>query len=516
MQTLLLLFRHPKTTNLKQYTMQTSQLENPASTAKKTTHQVTVIPGDGIGPEVVGAARRIIEAAGVQIEWKHAEAGKKVFEAGIASGVAEETLESIRRTKTVLKGPLETPVGFGGKSANVTLRKLFEAFGNVRPVREIPGIQTPFSGRGIDMVVVRENVEDLYAGIEHMQTPDVAQCLKLISVKGCEKIIHFAFAVARSENKKSVHLATKANIMKKTEGMMKEVFQEVSKDYPDIEAKHLLIDNCAHQLVIKPEQFEVIVTTNMNGDIISDLTSGLVGGLGLAPSANIGHDVAMFEAVHGSAPDIAGKDIANPTALIQSANMMLRHLGEFKAANRIEAALHKTLEQGPAYPADIANGRACIGTKAFADLIIKYLPNIPDEAPGKTFNPINIPAKGSQVTIRRPRERDVVGMDVFIEFDGGAKVLGDLLDEASRGTGFSLKMISNRGTMVYPDRGASTDCVDHWRCRFTLDQPQKDAPRESVEALLRRVEENGLTWMHLEKLNRFNGEDAYTKAQGED
>ena len=299
-------------------------LQKPA--APRRTHRVTAIPGDGIGPEVMEAARRVLAAVGVPIEWEDAEAGGAAFARGIVSGVPDSAIASIARTRVVFKGPLETPVGHGGKSANVTLRKLFETFANVRPVRELPGVPTRFSGSGVDLVVVRENVEDLYAGIEHMQTPSVAQCLKLISRKGCEKIIRLAFELARAEGRTRVHCATKANIMKLTEGLMKKVFEEIAPEYPGIEAKHIIIDNCAHQLVMTPQQFQVIVTTNLYGDILSDLCSGLIGGLGFSPSVNLGHDVAIFEAVHGSAPDIAGQDKANPTAMILTAAMLLRHL----------------------------------------------------------------------------------------------------------------------------------------------------------------------------------------------
>src|SRR5271163_595039 len=256
-----------------------------ASPQKKT---VTLIPGDGIGPECVEATCRIIEATGAPIEWDVRHAGASIFKQGLPSGVPQETIESISKTRVALKGPLETPIGFGEKSANVTLRKLFETYGNIRPVRELPGVKTPYSGRGIDLVVVRENVEDLYAGIEHMQTPGVAQCLKLISRKGCEKIVRLGFELARAEGRKRVHCASKSNIMKLTEGLLKRTFEEIAKEYPDIESQHIIIDNCAHQLVKKPEQFDVIVTSNMNGDIISDLAAGLVGGLGVAASANIG------------------------------------------------------------------------------------------------------------------------------------------------------------------------------------------------------------------------------------
>src|SRR5947208_16772621 len=334
---------------------------------------VTLIPGDGIGPECVDSARTIVEAAGAKVAWEVRHAGERVFKQGIASGVPQETIESVRKTRCVLKGPLGTPVGHGEKSANVTLRKHFETYANIRPVRELPGVKTPYSGRGVDLVVVRENVEDLYAGIEHMQTPGVAQCLKLISRKGCEKIVRLAFEFARSEGRKKVACATKSNIMKMTEGLLKRTFEEVAKEYPDIESWHVIIDNCAHQLVKKPEQFDVIVTTNMNGDIISDLTSALIGGLGFAASANIGNDVAIFEAVHGSAPKYAGKNVINPTALILTAVLMLRHLGEFEAAARIEHAVLVTLEEGKVRTGDVVGYDKGASTTAYTDALIANL-----------------------------------------------------------------------------------------------------------------------------------------------
>src|SRR5258705_1397116 len=308
--------------------------------------KITVLQGDGIGPEVVEAALTIVKATGVQVEFEICEAGARAFQKGIVTGIPKETIESIERTRVVLKGPLETPLGHGNRSANVTLRTLFETYGNIRPVRELPGVQTAFTGRKLDIVIVRENIEDLYAGIEYMQTPGVAEGLKLISREGCEKIVKLAFAFAIAEEREAVHCATKSNIMKLTEGLLQRTFEEFAPQYPSITSKHILIDNCAHQLAMRPEQFDVIVTTNMNGDILSDLTSGLTGGLGFAPSANIGNDVSIFEAVHGSAPDIAGKNKANPTALILSAAMMLRHIGEGKAANDVEQAVLVKLASG--------------------------------------------------------------------------------------------------------------------------------------------------------------------------
>lgn len=307
---------------------------------------VTLIPGDGVGPEITQATCDVLKAAGAKIEWETCEAGSSVFKKGLSSGVPQETIDSIKRNKVALKGPLETPVGYGEKSANVTLRKLFETFGNIRPVKEFSGVLTPYQGRNIDLVIVRENVEDLYAGIEYGQTPNVAECLKLISRHGCEKISRLAFEFAISEGRQKVHCASKANIMKMTEGLLKRTFEEVAKDYPTIQSQHIIVDNCAHQLVKRPEQFDVIVTTNMNGDILSDLSSALVGGLGFAPSANIGDHCAIFEAVHGSAPKHAGQNTINPTAMLLSAVMMLRYLKQFEAADKIEQALKITLSQG--------------------------------------------------------------------------------------------------------------------------------------------------------------------------
>lgn len=476
-------------------------------------HLVTVIPGDGIGPECVHATQRIIEAAGAAVCWEERHAGASVFKQGVASGVPADTIESIKRTRVVLKGPLETPVGFGEKSANVTLRKLFETYANIRPIRELPGVPTPYSGRGIDLVVVRENVEDLYAGIEHMQTPSVAQCLKLISRKGCEKVVRLAFELARAEGRKKVACATKSNIMKLTEGMLKRTFEEIAKEYPDLESWHVIVDNCAHQLVKRPEQFEVIVTTNMNGDILSDLTSALVGGLGFAPSANLGNEVAIFEAVHGSAPKYAGKNVINPTAVLLSGVMMLRHLGEFEAATRIEQALLVTLEEGRVRTGDVVGYDRGASTTAFTDAVIANLGRAPKHTSVRNYRPIHMPT-GPTATIL-PTSRRVVGVDVFIESDLATEELGRSLEQLAADTPLRLKMISNRGTKVYPSMGAMTDNVDHWRCRFVLRNTADELSDEQLLGLVSRIAGRH-RWMHLEKLQVFDGQDAFTKAQGED
>jgi isocitrate dehydrogenase len=476
---------------------------------------VTLIPGDGVGPECINSARAIIDASGAKIEWELRQAGASVFKQGIGSGVPQETIDSINKSRCVLKGPLETPVGFGEKSANVTLRKLFETYGNIRPVREFPGVKTPYSGRKIDLVVVRENVEDLYAGIEHMQTPGVAQCLKLISRKGCEKVVRLAFEFAKSEGRKSVACATKANIMKMTEGLLKRTFEEIAKEYPDIQTSHVIIDNCAHQLVKKPEQFEVIVTTNMNGDIMSDLTSALVGGLGFAPSANLGTDVAIFEAVHGSAPKYAGKNNINPTAVILSGVMMLRHLGEFEAAAKIENSVLYTWEEGRARTRDVVGEVGAASTSAFTEAIINNFGKKPSSVPLRDHKPLKMPVLSGKIDPVQVKKRRVVGLDLFVESTLQPEALGPSMEKLADGTVLKLKMISNRGTRVYPSTGTITDCVDQYRCRFVAKADNTDLSDAELMKLLSQVMSTH-RWVHLEKLQEFDGALAYTKAQGED
>ena len=477
-------------------------------------HTVTLIPGDGVGPELAAAVQRILAAAGAPLDWERCDAGATVFARGVGSGVPQETLDSIRRTGLALKGPLETPVGHGGKSANVTLRKLFETYANVRPAREISGVETPYSGRGIDFVVVRENVEDLYAGIEHMQSPSVAQCLKIITRKGSEKIIRLAFELALAEGRTSVHCATKANIMKLTEGLFKRVFEEVARDYPSIRSQHIIVDNAAHQLALRPEQFEVIVTTNLNGDILSDLASGLVGGLGFAPSANLGTQAAIFEAVHGSAPDIAGRGIANPSGLLLSAVMMLRHLGHMDTARRVKNALLHVIEQGRVRTVDFARGGVSAGTDAFTDAVIDSLGKEPARMAGGEYSRLRLPSPGPQSMIE-PKQREVTGVDIFIESTHTPKALGDSLAALANGSPLALSMISNRGTQVYPGETPATDCVDVYRCRFLTRDAGKAAGDAVLIALLAKVAAS-YRWMHVEKLQNFDNAPAYTRAQGED
>ena len=471
---------------------------------------VTVLPGDGVGPEVVAVTTALIDATGAGLDWEYADAGGVAFDLGVASGVPADTVESISRNCVVLKGPLATPIGHGQKSANVTLRKLFETFANIRPARELPGVITPFSGRGVDLVIVRENVEDLYAGIEHMQTPNVAQCLKLISRMGSQRIAHAAFSFARSQQRASVAVATKANIMKLTEGMFQRECEAVAAQYPDIETTHLLVDNAAHQMVIAPEQFDVIVTTNMNGDILSDLASGLVGGLGVAPSANIGYEVQMFEAVHGTAPDIAGANVVNPTAMILSAVMMLRQLGLPEHADALDRALVQTLEAG-IHTADLRPATP-VGTREFADAVGERITPV-TAATAEARGAVEIPVIHAHTVQRYPESRTPWGVDVFIETAQSPAELGTALVEVTGELPVELRMISNRGTQVWPAGTVEPSYVDHFRCRFELN-PARGGLDRDVLALLEAIGSR-YRWMHVEKLELHDADPAFSKAQGQ-
>ncbi len=473
--------------------------------------KITVLPGDGIGPEVVQSALEIIQATAIAIEFEKCEAGARVFQKGIVTGIPRETIESIERTHVVLKGPLETPIGHGNRSANVTLRTLFETYGNIRPVRELPGVQTAFTGRKLDIVIVRENIEDLYAGIEYMETPGVAEGLKLITREGCEKIVKLAFAFALAEGRKRVHCATKSNIMKLTEGLLQHTFEEFAPQYPSIESKHILIDNCAHQLAMRPEQFDVIVTTNMNGDILSDLTSGLTGGLGFAPSANIGNDVSIFEAVHGSAPDIAGKNKANPTALILSAAMMLRQIGEGKAANDVEQAVLVALESGIRTSDMIGTDKAATTTE-FTKAVVGNLGKRSKVSSPKEYTTVELPPAQVGVNVVAAKSRRLTGLDVYIESDMDPRNLASDLEKLTTTSPLKLQMITNRGALVFPSNDRRVSLVDHFRCRFVLREATTSFGDAEILSLLGGIGAKH-RWMHIEKLQEFDGEPAFSKSQ---
>lgn len=330
-------------------------------------HKITLIPGDGIGPEITAATVRIIEATGIDVEWETHIMGSQALEK-YGTTLPEDTIESIKRNKVALKGPQMTPVGKGFTSVNVGLRKALDLYANVRPIKNLPNVPSRYSD--IDLVIVRENTEGLYSGLEHTVIPGVVESLKIVTEKASLRIAKYAFEHARLHGRKKVTCVHKANIMKLSDGLFLECFERVAKEYPEIEADNKIVDNCCMQLVMKPEQFDIIVLENLYGDILSDLCAGLIGGLGMAPGANIGEQGAVFEAVHGSAPDIAGQGIANPTALLMSAIMMLRHLGEMDAASRIEKAMLEVFADGKSLTKDLGGTAK---TNEFARAIVEKM-----------------------------------------------------------------------------------------------------------------------------------------------
>jgi isocitrate dehydrogenase (NAD+) len=330
-------------------------------------HTITLIPGDGIGPEIIAATVRIIEATGIDVEWETHIMGAQALEK-FGTTLPDETIESIRRNKVALKGPQMTPIGKGFTSVNVGLRKALDLYANVRPVKALPNLRARYPD--LDLVVMRENTEDLYAGLEHVVVPGVVESLKIITEKASTRIARYAFEYARSNGRKKVTAVHKANIMKLSDGLFLECFYNVAKDFPELESDDKIIDNCCMQLVMRPEQFDVLVLENLYGDIVSDLCAGLIGGLGLAPGANIGEQGAVFEAVHGSAPDIAGQGIANPTAILMSAILMLRHIGEQDAAERIEKAMLEVFAEGKSLTRDLGGTAK---TNEFARAIVEKL-----------------------------------------------------------------------------------------------------------------------------------------------
>jgi isocitrate dehydrogenase (NAD+) len=330
-------------------------------------HTVTLIVGDGIGPEVCACAERVVAASGATIKWERAEAGAAVADK-TGTPLPQEVLDSVKRNRVALKGPIGTPIARGFKSVNVTLRKELDLYACLRPVRTIPGVPARYDD--VDLIVVRENTEGLYAGLEHMVVPGVAESLKIITEKASMRIADFAFRMARHQNRKKVTAVHKANIMKLSDGLFMSSCESISKKYPDIAYDTIIVDNCAMQLVRNPKQFDVLVMDNLYGDILSDLCAGLVGGLGVVPGANIGDRYAVFEAVHGSAPDIAGKGVANPTALILTSSMMLRHLGETASADRIERAVHELLRKGEVRTRDLGGTAS---SSEFTDAILRQM-----------------------------------------------------------------------------------------------------------------------------------------------
>ncbi|MGY6557774.1 MAG: NADP-dependent isocitrate dehydrogenase [Nitritalea sp.] len=479
--------------------------------------KITVAYGDGIGPEIMEATLRVLDAAGAQIEPEVIEIGEQVYLKGISSGMDASAFESLKETKVFLKAPITTPQGGGFKSLNVTTRTSFGLFANVRPCKAYsPFIKTHYPKT--DLVIIRENEEDLYSGIEHRQTQEVVQSLKLISKPGSEKIIRYAFEYAKKYGRKKVTCMTKDNIMKLADGLFHKTFDEIAKEYPGIETDHKIIDIGSALIAERPEIFDVIVTLNLYGDIISDIAAQVTGSVGLGGSANVGEEVAMFEAIHGSAPDIAGMDIANPSGLLNGAIMMLVHIGQPEVAEKIANAWMKTLEDGyhtgDIYQEGLSKER--VGTQAFADAIIERLgqgpANMEPVAFGKeATEPMNIKLKPA---VKQAKE--LIGVDVFLEWDEEGRdpnALGEKLRQLDA-DGLQLQLITNRGVKVFPGGMKETFCTDHWRCRFQ-NAGQSAVTHAQILDLLKQVEGLGCDFIKTENLYTFDGQRAYSLSQGE-
>jgi isocitrate dehydrogenase len=475
------------------------------------TQAITVAHGDGIGPEIMAASLRILRAAGAQLEIETIEIGESVYRRGVSSGIESGSWDSLRRTGVFYKAPITTPQGGGFKSLNVTVRKTLGLYANVRPtVSYHPFVHTRFPG--MDVVIVRENEEDLYAGIEHRQTDQVYQCLKLITRPGSEKIIRYAFEYARRNGRKKVTCFTKDNIMKMTDGLFHQIFDEIGAEYPELIREHRIIDIGAAYLADRPNDFDVIVTLNLYGDIISDIAAQVAGSVGLAGSANIGDRIAMFEAIHGSAPDLAGKGIANPSGLLHAGVMMLVHLGQCDVATTVHNALLRTLEDG-VHTGDIftpEQSKSRVTTEEFADAVIARLGQQPQQLKPVHYEPVATVATAASV--RQPAKKEIVGVDVFLQWTGGAPAE---LAEKLQPTGTAqlpLTMITNRGVKVWPQGFPETFCTDHWRCRFQNDAAVSHA---DILQLLERVAAAGFDFIKTENLCTFDGKPGYSLGQGQ-
>ncbi|MBO6574417.1 MAG: NADP-dependent isocitrate dehydrogenase [Rhodothermales bacterium] len=496
-----------------------SSLANPVSETESNGRPVdtgvTVAAGDGIGPEIMDATLRVLDAVRAPLRYETIEVGKKVFEAGHTSGIKPEAWDTIRRNPVFLKAPITTPLGGGYKSLNVTIRKTLSLFANVRPTKSYaPYVASPHPG--MDLVIIRENEEDLYAGIEHQQTPEVTQVLKLITRPGTERIVRYAFEYARAYGREKVTCMTKNNIMKHTDGLFQRVFAEIAEEYPDIESEHQIIDIGAARVAAMPEQFDVIVTANLYGDILSDIASQVAGSVGLAGSSNVGETVAMFEAVHGSAPDIAGKDVANPSGLLFGAVQMLVHLGHSDLAEVINNAWLTTIEQGIHTPDIYREGvsKRDVGTQSFTDAVIANLGEKPKKLRSASYKKGGIKVRLSETP---KQNKELKGIDVFLDWadaDRNPDVLGEGLEAAVKDAGWKLKMITNRGVKVYPDGMPETFWTDHWRCRF-LPTTADTVTFDEVLTLLSAVHAGGFDVIKTEHLYTFDGERAYSLGQGE-
>ncbi|MDQ3634614.1 MAG: NADP-dependent isocitrate dehydrogenase [Acidobacteriota bacterium] len=481
--------------------------------------KITVAHGDGIGPEIMAATLKIIEAAGARLDYEEIEIGEKVYLSGNAAGIAPESWDSLKRTKVFLKAPITTPQGGGYKSLNVAVRKTLGLYANVRPcVSYHPFVETKHPV--MDVVIVRENEEDLYAGIEYRQTQQVEECLKLMSNVGCEKIIRYAFEYAKKFGRKKVTAFMKDNIMKQTDGMFHRIFDEISEEYPNIEGDHWIIDIGAAKMADTPENFDVIVMPNLYGDILSDVAAQIAGSVGLAGSSNIGEDVAMFEAIHGSAPRRAGQNMANPSGLFLGAILMLLHIGQTDVATKAHNAWLKTIEDGVHTYDMFKEGVSTekVGTSEFADAVVARIGQKPETLKAVNYSSdenVKEADMKKPYTLKPEQKKELVGVDVFLDwwkgdFYGVADELGGLVEKVN-GDGLKLQTIANRGVKVYPDGNPDTFTVDHWRCRFIPESGEGNAIEKSaIISLLQRFNDSGLDVIKTENLYNFDGERGYS------
>jgi isocitrate dehydrogenase len=480
------------------------------------TPRITVAHGDGIGPEIMSATLQIMEASGANLAVDTIEIGEKVYNRGLNAGIDDSSWEKLVENKIFLKAPITTPQGGGFKSLNVTVRKSLGLYANVRPCRSYdPFVKTKHPK--MDVVIIRENEEDLYGGIEHRQTDEVYQCLKLISRPGCEKIVRYAFEYAIRSGRKKVTCFTKDNIMKMTDGLFHQVFDEIGAEYPQLEKEHWIIDIGAAKLADTPEVFDVIVMPNLYGDILSDVAAQIAGSVGLAGSSNIGEQCAMFEAIHGSAPRRAGQNMANPSGLILASVQMLVHMGQGKAAEKIHNAWLKTIEDGM-HTYDLfreGQSKKKLGTKEFALAVIDRMGEVPKHIHAASYKdeaPLQLVYQGPS---RAPAKKELIGIDVFVhEHNRDPEQLAAKVNTALDSLPLRLEMITNRGVKVYPHGMKETFKTDHWRCRLVA----KDGGKSNhavIWMLLRELGQCGIDVIKTENLYLFDGQKGYSMGQGQ-
>ena len=478
---------------------------------------ITIARGDGIGPEIMAVTLDVLQEAGARLEIEEIEIGEKVYQAGHSAGILPSAWDSLRRTRVFLKAPITTPQGGGFKSLNVTVRKQLGLYANVRPcVAYDPYVATKHPG--MDVVVVRENEEDVYGGIEHRETQDVYQCLKLITRPGSEKIIRYAFEYARQHGRKKVTCFTKDNIMKMTDGLFHRIFDEIAVEYPGLENEHWIVDIGAAKMADTPEAFDVIVMPNLYGDVLSDVAAQIAGSVGLAGSANIGEQCAMFEAIHGSAPRRAGQNLANPSALLLAGVLMLVHIDQPDVAERVHNAWLRTIEDG-VHTYDIYDpsvSKEKVGTREFGQAVVARIGQRPEKLKAVTYAGRDMHAAAE----RRPPQRAVqskqlVGVDVFLDWaQGTADDLATVL-KPQDGDGLELQTISNRGTALWPGGQPEAFTVDQWCCRYLAADGRGSVSHAQIAGLLRRCAAAGFDFIKTENLYTFDGERGFSLAQGE-